>query len=47
MCLSTLERDAPAGRLELHVVLDDADTKRHRLGAAADRKKQMAHRPIP
>ena len=27
MGLSTLERDALGGRLEIHVVLDDADTK--------------------
>ena len=27
MGLSTLERDALDGRLEIHVVLDDADTK--------------------
>jgi hypothetical protein len=32
--LSTLERDALDGRLEIHVVLDDADTKLHRLKPA-------------
>ena len=47
MGLSTLERDALDGRLEIHVVLDDTDTKLTALRAAADRKKEMARRPIP
>ena len=45
--LSTLERDALDGRLEIHAVLDDADTKLTASRAAADRKKEMARRPIP
>jgi hypothetical protein len=32
--LATLEREALDGRLEIHVVLDDADTKLHRLKPA-------------
>ena len=45
--LSTLERDALDGRLEIHVVRDDADTKLIGPRAATDRKKEMAHRPTP
>ena len=45
--LSTLQRYALDGRLEIHVVLDDADTKLTAVRAAADRKKEMARRPIP
>jgi hypothetical protein len=45
--LSTLERDALDGRVEIHVVLDDADINLSALVAAADRKKEMARCPIP
>jgi hypothetical protein len=45
--VSTLERyvDALGGHLEIHAVLEDADTKLTALIAAADRKKEMARWP--
>jgi hypothetical protein len=47
--LSTVERyvDALGGRLEIHAVLDDADTKLTALIAGADPKKEMARWPNP
>ena len=45
--LSTLQRDALDGHLEIHVVLDDADTKLTALERPPTRKKEMARRPIP